>query len=118
MLASPLAHVVIDDGRRYLERSPQQYDAIIIDPPPPIETAVPASSIPATFTWWRDSASGREAFSSSGCMEATKQICQCTRALKEVFPYVNVYFDEDRRPHKQNSTVGSYYGSTGIHSSW
>ncbi len=35
ILASPLSHLVIDDGRRYLERSPQMYDAIIIDPPPP-----------------------------------------------------------------------------------
>ena len=39
VLASPLAHVVIDDGRRYLERSPEQYDLITIDPPPPISAA-------------------------------------------------------------------------------
>jgi spermidine synthase len=39
VLASPLAHVVIDDGRRYLERSSQRYDAIIIDPPPPVSAA-------------------------------------------------------------------------------
>jgi len=36
---SPLAQIVIDDGRRYLERSGQKYDAIIIDPPPPVEAA-------------------------------------------------------------------------------
>ena len=30
---------MIDDGRRYLERTPQQYDAIIIDPPPPVPAA-------------------------------------------------------------------------------
>jgi spermidine synthase len=35
----PLAHVVIDDGRRFLERSPTKYDAIIVDPPPPVQTA-------------------------------------------------------------------------------
>jgi spermidine synthase len=35
----PLAHVVIDDGRRFLERSPTRYDAIIVDPPPPVQTA-------------------------------------------------------------------------------
>jgi len=35
----PLAHVVIDDGRRFLERSPAKYDAIIVDPPPPVQTA-------------------------------------------------------------------------------
>jgi spermidine synthase len=34
-----LAHVVIDDGRRFLERSPTKYDAIIVDPPPPVQTA-------------------------------------------------------------------------------
>jgi spermidine synthase len=39
VLASPLATVVIDDGRRYLERSPQLFDAIIIDPPPPVQAA-------------------------------------------------------------------------------
>jgi spermidine synthase len=39
LLASPLSHVVIDDGRRYLERTPERYDAIIIDPPPPVRAA-------------------------------------------------------------------------------
>lgn len=38
-LNSPLARVVIDDGRRYLERSDEKYDAIIIDPPPPVGAA-------------------------------------------------------------------------------
>ena len=39
LLHSPLAHVIIDDGRRYLERTAEQYDVITIDPPPPIEAA-------------------------------------------------------------------------------
>jgi predicted membrane-bound spermidine synthase len=39
LLHSPLSHVVIDDGRRYLERSSEQYDVITIDPPPPVEAA-------------------------------------------------------------------------------
>jgi len=39
VLASPLAHVVTDDGRRYLERSAEQYDLITIDPPPPMAAA-------------------------------------------------------------------------------
>ncbi|MGB7585968.1 MAG: fused MFS/spermidine synthase [Terriglobales bacterium] len=39
IMASPRAHVVIDDGRRFLERSPEEYDAIIIDPPPPVQAA-------------------------------------------------------------------------------
>ncbi len=39
VLASPLSHVVIDDGRRYLERTSEQFDVITIDPPPPVEAA-------------------------------------------------------------------------------
>jgi spermidine synthase len=39
ILSSPQARVVIDDGRRFLERSPAKYDAIILDPPPPVQTA-------------------------------------------------------------------------------
>ena len=43
LLDSPRSHLVIDDGRRYMERSPQKFDAIIIDPPPPVQAA--ASSL-------------------------------------------------------------------------
>jgi predicted membrane-bound spermidine synthase len=39
LLKSPLSKLVIDDGRRYLERSSGQYDVITIDPPPPVEAA-------------------------------------------------------------------------------
>ena len=37
--AMPQGHIVIDDGRRFLERSPEKFDVIIIDPPPPVVTA-------------------------------------------------------------------------------
>jgi spermidine synthase len=30
---------VVDDGRRYLERTQEQYDVITLDPPPPVEAA-------------------------------------------------------------------------------
>ena len=38
LATSPAAHIVIDDGRRYLERTTVQYDVITMDPPPPITT--------------------------------------------------------------------------------
>ena len=38
LLKSPLAHVVADDGRRFLERSTEKYDVITLDPPPPVST--------------------------------------------------------------------------------
>jgi spermidine synthase len=43
LLRSPLAHLVIDDGRRFLERSNEQFDVVTVDPPPPL--AAPASSL-------------------------------------------------------------------------
>jgi spermidine synthase len=39
----PKAHIVVDDGRRYLLRSNRTFDVITLDPPPPIEAA--ASSL-------------------------------------------------------------------------
>jgi spermidine synthase len=39
LLRSPLARVVIDDGRRYLERTSDEFDVITIDPPPPVFAA-------------------------------------------------------------------------------
>jgi spermidine synthase len=43
MQHAPGARVVIDDARRYLERTAQRFDVITIDPPPPVEAA--ASSL-------------------------------------------------------------------------
>ena len=37
--ASPNVHMVVDDGRRYLGRIGEDYDVIVIDPPPPIQAA-------------------------------------------------------------------------------
>jgi hypothetical protein len=39
LLASPLSHVVIDDGRRFLERTNEKFDVVVIDPPPPVSAS-------------------------------------------------------------------------------
>lgn len=41
--SSPLARIVIDDGRRFLDGSAQIYDVIVVDPPPP--ASAPGSSL-------------------------------------------------------------------------
>jgi len=39
VLADPNGHIIIDDGRRYLKRTREKYDLIVIDPPPPVTAA-------------------------------------------------------------------------------
>ena len=35
----PKGHIIIDDGRRYLNRCGKKFDVIVVDPPPPVEAA-------------------------------------------------------------------------------
>jgi spermidine synthase len=39
VLADPRGHLVISDGRNYVELTDRSYDTIVVDPPPPIESA-------------------------------------------------------------------------------
>jgi predicted membrane-bound spermidine synthase len=43
VVKQPGAQIIVDDARRFLERTPERYDLITIDPPPPLEAA--ASSL-------------------------------------------------------------------------
>jgi len=39
VLRNPKGRIIVDDGRRYLNRSHEKFDVIVIDPPPPVEAA-------------------------------------------------------------------------------
>ena len=39
VLSNPKGRVIIDDGRRYLKRTREKFDVIVIDPPPPVTAA-------------------------------------------------------------------------------
>ena len=39
LLGSPNGHIVVDDARRFLGRSNEKFDVIIVDPPPPVSAA-------------------------------------------------------------------------------
>jgi spermidine synthase len=92
VLASPLSHLVIDDGRRYLERSLQNYDAIIVDPPPPVPAA--GSSLLYSKEFY---SVVKKRLQSSGIFQQwlpngdSAVQASVARALQDSFPYVRVY---------------------------
>ena len=92
LLRSSLSHVVIDDGRRYLERTPQQYDVITIDPPPPVEAA--GSSLLYSEEFY---GIVKQRLRPGGILQqwvprANAFVrASAARALKEAFPYVRVF---------------------------
>ena len=92
IMQSPLAHVVIDDGRRFLERSPAKYDAILVDPPPPVQTA--GSSLLYSEEFY---AVARQRLEAGGILQqwlpeadAPTQAA-AARAIRNSFPYVRVF---------------------------
>jgi spermidine synthase len=91
ILSSPLSHVVVDDGRRYLERMPQQYDVITIDPPPPPEAA--GSSLLYSEDFYTVL---RQRLRPGGILQQwlpigdDEDVAAVSLALRQSFPYVRV----------------------------
>ena len=92
LLASPRSHVVVDDGRRFLERTTDKYDVIVIDPPPPIGAA--GSSMLYSREFY---SAAKKRLRTDGILvqwypggdrETTASIA---RALNESFPYVRAF---------------------------
>lgn len=98
VLDSLLAHVVIDDGRRYLERTPEQFDVITIDPPPPLQAA--GSSLLYSEEFY---AVVKNHLRAGGILQqwlpATPDadpvnVAAVARAIRDSFPYVRAFRDE------------------------
>jgi spermidine synthase len=92
LLKSPRSHVVIDDGRRFLERTTGQYDVILIDPPPPVDAA--GSSLLYSREFY-SAAKKRlrpdgilQQWYPGGDLVTTAAIA---RALRQSFPYVRAF---------------------------
>ncbi len=92
LLRSPLARVVIDDGRRLLERSPDRYDVITIDPPPPVEAAGSGLLYSKQFY-----ALARARLRPGGIVQQwfpggeSAILASVARAITESFPHVRVF---------------------------
>ena len=97
LLRSPLSHIVIDDGRRYLERTKQQYDVITIDPPPPVEAA--GSSLLYSKEFYetlkphlRYGGILHQWLPSGDAVDDAA----VTRALQESFPFVRAFYEHPK----------------------
>lgn len=105
LLASPLAHVTVDDGRRFLDGSHETYDAIVIDPPPPPQS--PGTSLLYSREFYSVI---KKHLSDDGIMQewfindrTDPAIAASTaRALKESFPYVRGF-------QSYNQAGGTYF---------
>jgi spermidine synthase len=92
LLLSPKSNVVIDDGRRYMERSKEKFDAIIIDPPPPVDAAVSSLLYSKEFY-----AVAKQRLEPDGILEQFLPTgddaieSSVTKALSESFAFVRIY---------------------------
>ena len=98
ILASPLSHVVIDDGRRYLERTKEQFDVITIDPPPPLQAA--ASSLLYSKEFYEVA---RRRLRPGGMLQQwlpttsdddAVDVAAVARSLRDSFPHVRAFLDD------------------------
>ena len=94
LLQSPRSRVIVDDGRFYLERSNEQYDVIVLDPPPPVEAT--ASSLLYSKEFY---AAAKQHLRPDGILQQwfptgsrdTVIIASVAKALKQSFGYVRVF---------------------------
>jgi len=92
VLKNPNGHLIIDDGRRYLRRTREKFDVIVIDPPPPAEAA--GSSLLYSRQFYE---LARQHLKPHGILQAwfpgaenvTKQAV--VRSIHESFPYVRSF---------------------------
>ncbi len=97
VLASPLSHVVIDDGRRFLERTTEQFDVITIDPPPPVEAA--GSSLLYSEEFYQIA---KRRLRPGGILQQwfpdvdadLEVVAAVARSLRNSFPYVRTFQDD------------------------
>ena len=92
VLNQPNVEVIVDDGRRFLKRTREKFDVIIIDPPPPIESASTSLLYSREFN-----KIVAERLSEGGIFQQwfpygeEKTLQAVVRSLTDVFPYVRSY---------------------------
>lgn len=91
-VTSPGGRVVIDDGRRFLDRTVGLYDVVVVDPPPPVEAA--GSSLLYSREFYQ---SIRPRLAPDGILQAwipggeARVVAAFLLALHDEFPYVRAF---------------------------
>jgi spermidine synthase len=92
LLKNVKGRVVIDDGRRFLNRTSETYDVIVIDPPPPIEAAGSSLLYSKEFNETvKRHLKPEGIFQSWSPGGEEKTDYAIARSLVEAFPYVRAY---------------------------
>ena len=92
VLANPKGRIVIDDGRRFLNRTRETYDVVVVDPPPPIEAAGSSLLYSKEFhEAVRDHLKPGGVFQTWFPIGEERIARAVAQSLTEVFPYVRVY---------------------------
>ena len=95
VLNSPGAQIAIDDGRRFLERSTDQFDVIATDPPPPI--GAPGSSLLYSEEFYAvikphlKPGGILQIWYPGGDDDDPVTLAAVTKSLKDSFPYVRAW---------------------------
>ena len=93
--AKPGARIVVDDGRRFLERTREAFDVITVDPPPPVEAA--GSSLLYSKEFFE---AVRARLSADGVLQQWLPPAEpvvvdaIARALGETFPHVRAFHSQ------------------------
>ncbi len=92
VLRDPHGHVVIDDGRRFLDRTAEKYDVIVVDPPPPVEAAGSSLLYSREFhEAVRRHLNPKGVFQTWFPFGETRIAMAIASSLGAVFPYVRTY---------------------------
>jgi spermidine synthase len=92
LVRRPNGQVVVDDGRRFLQRTGESFDVITLDPPPPVEAA--ASSLLYSEEFY---ASAKARLRPGGILQQwlptaePSTIAAVARSLLRSFPHVRVF---------------------------
>jgi len=92
IISQPNVEVIIDDGRRFLNRTQSKYDVIIIDPPPPIEAASTSLLYSREFYETIIEHLKKDGIFQQWFYYGEKKIFEAIlRSLVDIFSYVKIY---------------------------